>query len=79
MVQQLFVLHKLELISDSIIDNLKNAVDLITFEQEDIQFKAEKIAALLFECLFGFFFPSSYGHRCYNSASKPASPIFLSL
>jgi glucose/mannose-6-phosphate isomerase len=49
MVQQLFVLHKLELISDSIIDNLKNAVDLITFEQEDIQFKAEKIAALIYK------------------------------
>lgn len=49
MVQQLFVLHKLELISDNIIDNLKNAVDLITFEQEDIQFKAEKISSLIYK------------------------------
>jgi len=49
MVQQLIILHELELISTNIIDNIKNAVDLITFEQEDILFKAEKIAALLYK------------------------------
>lgn len=76
MFEQLFVLHKLELISDSIIDNLKNAVDLITFEQEDIQFKAEKIAALIYKktpVIYTTDRSESMGLRCrqqFNENSK---------
>jgi glucose/mannose-6-phosphate isomerase len=49
MVAQLFVLQNHGLISGNILDNLKIAVDLITFEQEDIIFKAQKIASLLYK------------------------------
>ncbi len=48
-VQQLFILHKLELISKSSIDQIRTAADLLAFEQDDIKSKASKIAELLFK------------------------------
>lgn len=48
-VYQLFVLRNLSLISGGIINQLRPAVDLLTFEQEDIMAKAEKIAVLLLQ------------------------------
>lgn len=47
LVQQLFILHKLGLISRSSIDSIKTASDLLNFEQDDIKIKAEKLAYLL--------------------------------
>lgn len=47
LVQQLFILKYLKLISGQIIDQIRIASDLITFEQDDIKSKAEKIASLL--------------------------------
>jgi len=47
MVGQLFVLHKLGLITHNIIDQVRVAADLLSFEQEDIMQKAEKLAGLL--------------------------------
>ena len=49
LVAQLYVLYKLKIILKSAIEHIKTAADLITFEQEDIMQKAEKIAALLFK------------------------------
>nr|HMU06096.1 SIS domain-containing protein [Saprospiraceae bacterium] len=47
MVGQLFVLNKMGLISHNIIDQVRVAADLLSFEQEDIMQKAEKLAGLL--------------------------------
>ena len=47
MVAQLFVLNKLGLISHATIDQVKMSSDLLSFEQEDIMQKAEKLAGLL--------------------------------
>jgi glucose/mannose-6-phosphate isomerase len=49
MVAQLCILQNHGLISGNILDNLRIAVDLITFEQEDIISKAQKIATLLYK------------------------------
>jgi len=46
-VCQLYVLYHLHLISEKIIDNIKTAADLLSFEQEDIMSKAEKLAELI--------------------------------
>ena len=47
LVQQLFILNKLGLISDTIINDVEAASELIKKEQEDIQFRAERIAPML--------------------------------
>ncbi len=47
MVQQLFVLNKLGLISDKIINDVEIASELLKKDQEDIQFRAERIAPML--------------------------------
>jgi len=47
MVAQLFVLNKLGLISHATIDQVRMSSDLLSFEQEDIMQKAEKLAGLL--------------------------------
>ncbi len=47
LTQQLFLVHKLGLISDEKIGQLKSSIDLIKFDQEEIKSKAEKIAQLL--------------------------------
>lgn len=46
-VQQLFILHKLGLISRVTINNLKTSIDLIKYDQEEIRSKAEKIANII--------------------------------
>lgn len=46
-VEQLYVLFYLKLISYAIIDQIKTAIDLLMFEQEDIMGKGKKIAELL--------------------------------
>ncbi|MBK8624248.1 MAG: bifunctional phosphoglucose/phosphomannose isomerase [Saprospiraceae bacterium] len=47
MVQQLYILFSLGLILKSTIDSVKIASDLLSFEQDDIMVKAEKLAPLL--------------------------------
>jgi glucose/mannose-6-phosphate isomerase len=47
LVQQLFILNKLGLISEKIIHEVEAASELIKKEQEDIQFRAERIAPML--------------------------------
>lgn len=47
LVQQLFVLNKLGLISDKIIHEVGRASELIKMEQEDIRFRAERIASMM--------------------------------
>lgn len=47
LVQQLYILFKLGLISKSSIEQIRTAVDLLIFEQDDIIQKASKIAELL--------------------------------
>ena len=47
MVQQLFILNKLGLISNKIINEVESASELLKKEQEDIQFRAERIAPML--------------------------------
>ena len=49
LVQQLYVLYYLGLVSKVSIVNIKSASDLLNFEQEDIMMKAEKLAALIFQ------------------------------
>lgn len=46
-IGQLFVLNKMGLISHNTIDQCKMSADLLSFEQEDIMQKAEKLAGLL--------------------------------
>lgn len=47
MVQQLFVLHKLNIISTKTIESIRSAANLINFDQEEIQAIAQKIAIKL--------------------------------
>lgn len=47
LVQQLYILNSLGLVSRSSIEGIKIAADLLSFEQEDIISKAEKLAALM--------------------------------
>ncbi|MBK8701990.1 MAG: bifunctional phosphoglucose/phosphomannose isomerase [Saprospiraceae bacterium] len=47
LVQQLYVLYKLDIISRATIDQLKGAIDLIKYDQDEIKNKALKIAALI--------------------------------
>ncbi len=47
MVQQLFILNKLELISDKLIREIQMASQLLKKEQDDIRFRAERIAPML--------------------------------
>lgn len=47
LVQQLYVLNKLELISDTFKSQLKSSIDLIKFDMDSIKEKAERIAKLL--------------------------------
>ena len=47
LVQQLFILNKLGLIADQIIEQVEVAAGLLKKEQEDIQFRAERIAVML--------------------------------
>ncbi|MBK9737416.1 MAG: bifunctional phosphoglucose/phosphomannose isomerase [Saprospiraceae bacterium] len=49
LVQQLYILFKLGLISKSSIEQIRTAVDLLIFEQDDIMQKASKIAELLYK------------------------------
>lgn len=44
LVQQLFVLNKLDLISRTTIDQIKSSIDLLKYDMDDIKVKAEKIA-----------------------------------
>ncbi len=48
MVQQLFILHKLGLISDKSIRSIESSIALLDTEMEDIQSKAKMIAQFLF-------------------------------
>lgn len=48
MVQQLFILHKLGLISDKSIRSIESSIALLDTEMEDIQAKAKMIAEFLF-------------------------------
>lgn len=47
LVQQLYVLYKLNIIGKTVIDQLKSSIDLIKYDQDEIKSKAEKIAALM--------------------------------
>lgn len=49
LVQQLYILFKLGLISKSSIEQIRTAVDLLIFEQDDIIQKASKISDLLYK------------------------------
>lgn len=46
-VQQLFILNKLDIISNVAIQKVKIATDLINYDQDDIKIEAEKIAKIL--------------------------------
>jgi glucose/mannose-6-phosphate isomerase len=48
-VQQLSILYKLRLTSRANLDQIRSAIELLSFEQDDIMMKAEKIAGLLFD------------------------------
>lgn len=48
-VGQLYILHKLGLISKAVIDNIRIGADLLLFEQEDIIVKAESLAQAIFQ------------------------------
>ncbi|MBP9194497.1 MAG: bifunctional phosphoglucose/phosphomannose isomerase [Saprospiraceae bacterium] len=47
LVQQLYVLYKLNIIGSTTIDQIKSSIDLIKYDQDEIKNKAEKIAALI--------------------------------
>lgn len=47
LVQQLYVLYKLNIIGKTVIDQVKSSIDLIKYDQDEIKNKAEKIAALI--------------------------------
>lgn len=47
LVQQLFVLNKLGMISDTAIDQVKSSINLLKFDQDDIKAKASSIAEKL--------------------------------
>ncbi|MBC7885500.1 MAG: bifunctional phosphoglucose/phosphomannose isomerase [Saprospiraceae bacterium] len=47
LVAQLYILYNTGIITLSVLDQIRNSVDLLAFEQEDIIQKAEKIAGLL--------------------------------
>ncbi|HMS97127.1 MAG TPA: bifunctional phosphoglucose/phosphomannose isomerase [Saprospiraceae bacterium] len=47
LVQQLYVLYKLNIIGRTTIDQIKSSIDLIKYDQDEIKNKAEKIAALI--------------------------------
>lgn len=47
LVQQLYVLYKLNIIGKTVIDQLKSSIDLIKYDQDEIKNKAEKIATLI--------------------------------
>jgi glucose/mannose-6-phosphate isomerase len=47
LVQQLFVLYKLDFISKNVINEIKSSIDLIKYDQDEIKNKAEKIANIL--------------------------------
>lgn len=47
LVQQLFILNKLGLISEKVIHEVGRASELIKMEQEDIRFRAERIASMM--------------------------------
>jgi glucose/mannose-6-phosphate isomerase len=47
LVQQLYVLYKLNIISKTTIDQVKSSIDLIKYDQDEIKVKAEKIANLI--------------------------------
>lgn len=49
LVQQLFILLKLGLISRTSIDQVKSSIDLLKYDQEEIMSKAKKIAEILDE------------------------------
>jgi glucose/mannose-6-phosphate isomerase len=48
LVQQLFVLYKLNFISKTVINEIKTSIDLIKYDQDEIKNKAEKIANIIF-------------------------------
>lgn len=47
LVQQLYVLFKLKLISKTVIEQLKSSIDLIKYDQDEIKNKAQKIAKII--------------------------------
>ena len=47
LVQQLFVLQKLNFISSAVINDIRSSIDLIKYDQDEIKSKAEKIAHIL--------------------------------
>ncbi|HRD05983.1 MAG: bifunctional phosphoglucose/phosphomannose isomerase [Saprospiraceae bacterium] len=47
LVQQLYVLYKLDIIGKTVIDQLKSSIDLIKYDQDEIKNKAQKIATLI--------------------------------
>lgn len=47
LVQQLYVLYKLNIIGRTTIDQIKSSIDLIKYDQDEMKNKAEKIAALI--------------------------------
>ena len=47
LVQQLYVLYKINIIGRTTIDQIKSSIDLIKYDQDEIKNKAEKIAALI--------------------------------
>jgi glucose/mannose-6-phosphate isomerase len=48
LVQQLYVLYKLDFISKTAINEIKTSIDLIKYDQDEIKNKAEKIANIIF-------------------------------
>jgi glucose/mannose-6-phosphate isomerase len=48
LVQQLYVLYKLNFISKTAINEIKTSIDLIKYDQDEIKSKAEKIANIIF-------------------------------
>lgn len=47
LVQQLYILNKLQIIGRTTIEQVKSSIDLLKYDQDEIKNKAEKIAALI--------------------------------
>ncbi len=50
-IQQMYILHKLDIIDGSFKDQIKSAIDLIKFDQEAIQAAAQKVAERTYDKL----------------------------